>query len=498
MSSSFFRKKPAPSNSVPPSSLSSPLSSSTPTALPRRLTLVQLILLGVSSTLGTGVFFVMAETVPIAGPGVVLSFVLAAITAGLTALCYAEVACRLPVSGSSYTFTYITMGEGMAALVAACLILEWGIAGAAVSVGWSSYLNELVFSLSNHEIPLALRASPFISNVSGLVIGSGSYFNLPAVVLVWLCTLLLLRGSRESASLNTILTITKVLVLVLFVLMVLPVFKTQNFEPFLPHGMDGVGAAAAVVFFSFVGLDAAVNASEEAINPQRNLPIAIIGALMIVTTVYVMVAVSCLGVQPAMAFIGRSAGLAAILQQATQSTWAGIMLAAGAVVSIFSVALVSLFCQARIYFSMARDGMLPERLARLDPHTFCPRASTLLSALLVTPLAALLPSHILWGMVSMGTLVAFIAVAASLMLLRHQNPTTATATEKTTTSHFKVPFYPITPLASIGACLYLIANLSTTVYWMFSSWMALALLFYLFYGRHGAKRARANQGKIAT
>jgi len=483
MSSSFFVKK------------AKPIASTLPSSLPRRLTLFHLILLGVSSTLGTGVFFVMAETVPIAGPGVVLSFVLAATTAGLTALCYAEVACALPVSGSSYTFTYITMGEGMAVLVAACLILEWGIAGAAVSVGWSSYLNELVYSLSNHEIPLVLRGSPFINNVSGLVPGSGSYLNLPAVILVWLCTLLLLRGSRDSARLNTILTITKVLVLVLFVLMALPVFETQNFAPFLPHGVNGVGAAAAVVFFSFVGLDAAVNASEEAINPQRNLPIAIIGALMIVTSVYIMVAVSCLGVQPAIEFIGRKAGLAAILQEATQSTWAGVMLAAGAVVSIFSVALVSLFCQARIYFSMARDGMLPERLSRVDPQTFCPRASTLLSALLVTPLAAFLPSHVLWGMVSMGTLVAFMAVATSLILLRNQKP--ASQGEAVPLS-FRVPFYPYTPLASIAACLYLIANLSTTVYWMFSSWMAVALLFYIVYGRHGTKRVRANQGKIAT
>ena len=486
----FFQKKTFPSS--PTTCVNSNPSSQT--ALPRRLTLWQLMLMGVGSTLGTGIFFAMAETVPLAGPGVVLSFLLAALTAGLTALCYAEVSTALPVSGSSYTFTYVTMGEGIAVLVGACLILEWGIAGAAVAVGWSSYLNELIGLVTGHDIPALWRESPFQKNVSGLAWGGDGAVNLPALLLVWLCALLLLRGSRESAKLNAALTVTKLVVLLLFVAMSLRVFNRVHFEPFMPHGFEGVGSAAAIIFFSFVGLDAVVNASEEVINPQRNIPIAMMLALLIVTVVYVLVAFSSLGAQPPEAFVGNGAALTTILHQATGSRISGVLLAVGAVVSIFSVTLVSLFGQARIYFAMARDGMMPAGLKRVDPHTFCPRRGTLLSAAVVSPLAAFLPSHVLWGLVSMGTLVVFLAVAIALMLLRHQQPDRAPG--------FRVPAYPLTPLASMAACLYLITNLSVTVYVIFAVWIALALLFYAVYARHGAARERLiqkkPQGNIAT
>lgn len=492
----FFHKKtfPTPSTSANTASHgdhhAGNQASPTETVLPRSLSLWQLMLMGVGSTLGTGIFFVMAETVPLAGPSVLLSFLLAALTAGLTALCYAEVSTALPVSGSSYTFTYVTMGEGIAVLVGACLILEWGIAGAAVAVGWSSYLNELIELVSGHQIPAFWRESPFQKNVSGLQWGGVGVMNLPAVLLVWLCALLLLRGSRESAKLNATLTLTKLVVLLLFAAMSLRVFNRMHFTPFMPHGFEGVGSAAAIIFFSFVGLDAVVNASEEVVNPQRNIPIAMLLALLIVTTIYVLVAFSSIGVQPAAAFIGRSAALTTILQQATGSKLSSVLLALGAVVSIFSVTLVSLFGQARIYFAMARDGMLPAALKRVDPHTFCPSRGTLLAAVMVSPLAAFLPSHVLWGLVSMGTLVVFLAMAVALMLLRHQQPNRR--------SGFRVPAYPLIPLASIASCLYLILNLSATVYGIFALWISLALFFYLSYARHGTARKRQRQGRIAT
>lgn len=477
----FFLKKPLPDAAAESAG-----------KLKRKIGLLQLVMMGVGCTLGTGIFFVMAETVPMAGPAVVLSFVLAAITAGLTALCYAEVSSRLPVSGSSYTFAYMTLGEGMAMMVAACLVLEWGIAGAAVSVGWSSYLNQLLLSLTGQEIPLTLRHSPFLNEGPGLVVGGGGFMNLPAVLLVWLCTLLLLRGSRESARLNAILTLTKMTVLLLFVLLALPAFNSAHFEPFMPQGMQGVGAAAAVVFFSYIGLDAVVNASEEAVNPQRNIPLAIIGALVVVTSVYLLVAVGSIGVQPASNFTGPHANLAAILQQATSLPWTGVMLAAGAVISVFSVTLITLFGQSRIYFALARDGLLPPRLAEINPHTAAPSGGVVLSAALVTPLAAFLPSHVLWSLVSMGTLVAFITVAVSLMLLRHRHPRASAG--------FRVPLYPFTPLASIAASFYLIVNLHASVYELFFAWIGVALLLYFLYGRHQAQRIRAAQaqGKMAT
>lgn len=477
----FFYKKPMPSANQPSSC----------EQMPRTINLLQLTLIGVGSTLGTGIFFAMAETVPLAGPAVVVSFLLAAMTALLTALCYAEVASALPISGSSYTFTYVTLGEGAAVMVAACLLLEWGIAGAAVSVGWSAYLNQLIEMVTGHSIPALWREPPFQKNVDGLIPGGQGMVNLPAIIVVWLCALLLLRSSRESARLNAILTIIKIAILLLFVGMTLTVFKAEHFAPFMPLGPSGIGAAAAIIFFSFVGLDSVVNASEEAINPQRNIPWAIMLALLIVTCVYVLVAVGSLGVQTYDQFSGASGALPAILLAATQSPATSILLAAGAVISIFSVTLLTLFGQARIYFAMARDGLLPSKLGTLDAKTQGPRSSTLLAAVMITPLAGFLPSHVLWGMVSLGTLMAFIAVAVTQIMLRQRRG------DQTATG-FKVPGYPFTPLASIAACIYLISNLSSTVFTLFAVWLTLALLFYAAFGQRSARALARRQGRIAT
>lgn len=479
----FFYKKSLPRSCANPST------EPTTQQLPRTIGLAQLTLIGVGSTLGTGIFFAMAETVPLAGPAVIVSFLLAALTAGLTALCYAEVSSALPVSGASYTFTYVTMGEGAAVMVAACLLLEWGIAGAAVAVGWSAYLNQLIEMITGFGIPEAWREPPFLKNVEGLHIGGAGVVNLPAIFVVCACTLLLLRGSRESARLNALLTVTKVSILLLFVGMSLTVFRAEHFAPFMPFGVSGVSTAAAIIFFSFVGLDSVVNASEEAINPQRNIPLAIAAALLIVTGVYVLVAVSSLGVQAYDQFIGASGALPAILLKATQNHATSILLASGAVISIFSVTFLTLFGQARIYFAMARDGLLPQRLARLDTRTSCPRGGTILAGLAIAPLAGFLPSHVLWAMVSLGTLMVFIAVAISLILLRQSGHSV---------NGFRVPFYPATPIISIAACIYLIANLSGTVFTLFALWITLALLFYAAFGQRGAQMISRRQGRIAT
>lgn len=476
----FFRKKPPP-DLAPRQGQSQQLA--------RSINLSQLTLIGVGSTLGTGIFFVMAETAPLAGPAVVLAFILAALTAGLTALCYAEVATRLPVAGSSYTFTYITLGEGAAVLVAACLLLEWGIAGAAVAVGWSDYLNQFIELVTGHSIPIIWRTAPFSVVNDELVWTANGYVNLPAVVVVACCTLLLLRGAKDSARLNAILTTTKLAILLLFVAMSLTAFKQEHFSPFMPMGLEGVSSAAAIIFFSFVGLDSIVNASEEAINPQRNIPLAIMGALAGVTVVYVLVAVASLGVQPHHGFTEGRAGLAAILFQATGKRWSGIVLAAGAIISIFSVTLMTLFGQARIYFAMARDGLLPLSLTHIDAKRQCPRRVTILAGVAIAPVAALLPSQILWSAVSLGTLIVFVVICLVLIILRQSRLKGAP------TKHFRVPGYPVTPLLSIAASLYLIAHLGATVFVLLACWLAMALVFYFLYGQ---QHARKHQGRIAT
>lgn len=446
--------------------------------LKRNINLFQLTLIGVGSTLGTGIFFALAETVPIAGPAVTLSFVLAGIVAALTALCYAEVSSSLPVSGSSYTFAYMTLGQGAAVFVAACLLLEWGVAGAAVAVGWSSYLNDLVVILTGHEIPKSIQGTPFQTGPAGLELNGESYLNLPAVVLIWMCALLLLRGSQESAVINSILTMAKLGVLVMFIVLALLAFQSQNFEPFMPRGIEGVGAAAAIVFFSFVGLDAVVNASEEAVNPQRNIPLAIVTALIIVTTFYLLVAVSSLGVQPASDFHGHDGNLTTILEKATHTPSLSGILAAGAVISVFSVTLITIYVQSRILFAMARDRIVPPILCKLDPKTGSPRAGVIYTTVWLTPVAAVAPSHVLWNMVSLGTLVAFIAVAISLIMLRSHY--------KRESPGYRTPLYPLVPVLSIISCFYLLFNLNHTVFKVFGVWLVIVALFYVFYSRKKA------------
>jgi APA family basic amino acid/polyamine antiporter len=449
--------------------------------LVRSISLFNLIMMGVGCTLGTGIFFALTETVPIAGPAVVISFVFAGITAGLTALCYAEVSARIPVAGSAYTFAYMTMGEAAAVFVGSCLILEWGIAAAAVSVGWSSYLNELISIMFGFEIPAALRTAPFLANGKDFTLGGQGYVNLPAVVLVWLCALMLLRGSKESTTINTLLTLTKITILLLFIFITIQSFELENFHPFMPNGIQGVGASAAIVFFSYIGLDAIVGASEEVQNPSRNIPLAVVIALIIVTSVYILVAVSSLGAQAVPDFVGQEAGLAVILERVTGGGWAAALMSAGAVISIFSVTLVAIFGQTRVCFAMSRDGLLPKLFSQVHTNTGVPRVGTLVSALLVTPLAGFMPSHMLWGMVSMGTLVAFSAVAVSLMILRHKHPQPIKG--------FRVPFYPLTPILSILACSYLIFSLTDTVFITFGIWVFIAALLYLTQGIRHSKLA---------
>jgi APA family basic amino acid/polyamine antiporter len=334
--------------------------------LSRSIGLFQLTLFGVGATIGTGIFIVLTEAVPEAGPGVLVAFVLAGITAALTAVCYAELASTIPVSGSSYSYTYATMGEIVAFGVAACLLLEYGVSSAAVSVGWAQYLDELFSNLFGFRLPGAILAAP----------GEGGFLNLPAIVLVTLCSLLLIRGTRESARANTVMVIIKIAVLILFVIIGFTAFSGDNLVPFAPFGIAGIGVAASSIFFTFIGLDAVSTAGEEVHNPRRTLPLAIIFATIIVTTVYVLVALAGIGAQPYGEFEGQEAGLAVILRNITGSAWPAAVLSAGAIISIFSVTLVTLYGQTRILFAMGRDGMLPEVFHRINPTTLV-RCATL-------------------------------------------------------------------------------------------------------------------------
>jgi APA family basic amino acid/polyamine antiporter len=434
-------------------------------ALARRIGPLQLMAFGIGATIGTGIFFVLTSAVPEAGPAVVISFVLAALTAGFTALCYAELASSIPVAGSSYSYAYATLGEVVAYGVGWCLVLEYAVSSAAVSVGWSEYLNQLLDDTIGVRIPDALSAAP----------GAGGVVNLPAIVLVTLCALLLVRGASESARANAVMVAIKVAVLLLFVVIALTGFEAGNLTPFAPMGIAGISAAASSIFFSFIGLDAVSTAGEEVRDPRRTLPLAIVGALIVVTVVYLLVAFSAVGAQPAGEFEGQEAGLALILERVTGGSWASILLAAGAVISIFSVTLVTMYGQTRILFAMSRDGMIPSLFSRVDPRTLTPVRGTVAVALFVGLLAGFVPLDRLIDLTSMGTLVAFTVVSIGVMVLRRTAPDLPRG--------FRVPGYPVVPLLSVAFCLYLIAGLPLATYVLFAGWLLLAAVVYVTYAR---------------
>jgi amino acid transporter len=432
--------------------------------LSRSIGLFQLSMFGIGATIGTGIFIVLTQAVPVAGPAVIWSFVLAGTVAGLTAICYAELASAVPVSGSSYSYAYATLGEGVAMVVAACLLLEYGVSAAAVAVGWSQYLNELLNNLFGFTIPDALSKAP----------EAGGVFNLPAVVLVGLCTLLLIRGASESAKVNAAMVMIKIGVLVLFVVLGVQGWSSDNLSDFTPFGLNGITSAAGIIFFSYIGLDAVSTAGEEVHNPRRTMPLAIIISLIAVTALYCLVAIVAVAAQPVSAFDGQEAGLAAILEDVTGSTWPATVLAAGAVVSIFSVTLVVIYGQTRILFAMGRDGMIPPIFHRVNPRTLTPVPATIIVAIVVSLLAGVLPINFLAEMTSIGTLVAFLVVSVGVMVLRRTAPDLPRG--------FKVPLYPVVPILSIVGCFWIIKDLRAVTIYVFVIWSAVALAWYFSYG----------------
>lgn len=457
--------------------------------LERRLSTFQLMMFGVGATIGTGIFFVLPEAIPVAGPAVIISFIIAAIAAGLSALCYAELAASIPVSGSTYSFAYHALGEGVAVLVGGCVLLEYGVAVSAVAVGWSGYFNELLHHLFGWQLPTALSLS-FVPGTDGLA--TGGIINLPAVVLVGLCTLLLIRGASESATVNAIMVCIKLGVLIMFIVIAFSAFQADHFANFFGQAA-GIGGAAGTIFFSFIGLDAVATASEEVKNPQKAIPRAIIGALLIVTAAYLLVSIAGIAAMPAEWFAtpaAGEAGLAKIMEDVTgMPIWATI-LSAGAVLSVFSVTLVTLYGQTRILFSISRDGMVSKKFLEVSPKYGTPVFNTVLVAALVSVVAGFVPADYLWDSVSFGTLVAFSVVAISLMVLRRKMPDLPRP--------FKVPLYPVVPILTVVVCVYVLASLRLVTWVICVSWLVLVFLFYLFYGRkHATLSTYTHEDEIA-
>lgn len=437
--------------------------------LRRTLGMWHLTMISIGATLGTGIFVVLGQAVPVAGPAVVISFLLAGVIALLSALSYAELAGMIPAAGSSYSYSYATLGELAAWVCGWCLVLEYGVSVAAVAVGWGQYVNELLDATLGITIPDAWSQPP----------GSGGYFNVPALVVVVLATLVLLRGVTESARVNTVMVVVKMVALLLFCAVAFTAFRSGNLTPLFPLGLAGMSSGAATLFFSYIGFDAASTAGEEARDPQRDLPRAIMLSLGIVTLLYCLVALAAVGAMPWRQFAGTEAALAHIVDQAGGGSVVVGLLSLGAVVAIASVVLTVLYGQIRILFAMSRDGLVPPVFSKIHPRTGVPRANTLIVGAFVGVLAASIPLGELADATSIGTLFAFALVNVAVLVLRRTRPELPRT--------FRVPLAPIVPIAGALLCGYAMLSLGASTWIVFVGWMLIGLVLYAGYGRRHSR-----------
>ncbi len=472
--------------------------------LHRSLGAWQLTLLGVGAIIGTGIFVLTAEAAQKAGPGMMISFVIAGFVCGVAALCYAELSSMVPVSGSAYTYSYAVMGEFIAWLVGWALMLEYAVAASAVAVGWSGYFVGLLQHSLGVTLPVELTAGPF----------AGGLINLPAVIICLLVSVLLVIGTRESAVFNACLVAVKITALTAFVLLALPVLNVDHFQPFLPQGGTGVVAAAASIFFAYVGFDAVSTAAEETKDPQRNVPIGLIGSLAICTVFYLLVsagAIGAMGAQPVVDTAGVSLppGSRALADQCSTLAESGTpllvcsrealaevlryigwervgnLLGFAAFLALPSVILMMLFGQTRIFFVMARDGLLPEVLSRVHERFKTPHIVTMVTAVGVILASAFLPVGKLADISNSGTLFAFTAVAISVMILRVR--------ERERLRPFRTPaVWLVGPLAVLG-CGVLFAFLPKDAKLVFPIWSSVGLALYFSYGYRKSHVARGLQ-----
>jgi APA family basic amino acid/polyamine antiporter len=477
-------------------------------SLKRSLGAIQLTLFGVGCIIGTGIFVLTSVGAQKAGPGLIISFIIAGAVCVVAALCYAEIASMIPVAGSAYTYSYAVQGEFLAWTVGWALLLEYAVGASAVSVGWSNYFIDTVMERSwGINFPDFLSAGPVA--LGGQV---GGFINLPAATIALLMTGLLVLGTSESAKFNAVLVAIKVTALTAFVVLTMPVMEAENFKPFAPAGLfggwgSGVGivGAAATMFFAYVGFDAVSTAAEETKNPQRNVPIGLIGSLGICTIFYMLVAAGAIGAMggdPIMATQGGSIPLdtgpelarqcataqyaealvcsreplAHVLQTIGYGT-VGNLIGYAAFVALPSVILILLFGQTRIFFVMARDGLLPEALSRVHPRWKTPHVVTIITGLIVAVAAAFFPVGALADVANAGTLYAFLMVAIAVWQLRRRDPDRPRA--------FRVPAVGLVAVLTIGGCVFLFANLPIGAILVLPAWTAIGVAIYFAYGyRH--------------
>ncbi|MGQ9755560.1 MAG: amino acid permease [Desulfotomaculales bacterium] len=437
------------------------------TGLTRVLGTVDLVALGIGAIIGTGIFVLTGvAAAQYAGPSLVVSFIVSGLAAGLAALVYAELAPTIPVAGSAYTYTYAALGEFVAWVVGWNLMLEYMVASGAVAIGWGSYFTDLLASLGV-LLPKTVTNAP----------GAGGIINLPAVLVSLLITLLVIRGTKQSASINKLAVTAKLGVIVFFIIVGGRFINPENWTPFLPFGVAGIFHGAAIIFFAYIGFDAVATAAEETRRPQRDLPLGIIGSLSIATVLYILVTLVLTGLVPYTALNTASPVASALLAAGVRG--AGGIVSLGAIAGITSVLLVMIYAQSRVFFAMARDGLLPPVFTRIHARYKTPYVTVVVTGAVVVLTAGFLPIEMVAQLANIGTLTAFVITSAGVLILRRTRPDIPRP--------FKVPGAPVTPILAVAFCVYLMFNLPSITWVRFAVWMSLGLLVYFLYSyRHSA------------
>ncbi len=448
-------------------------------ALKRVLKPFDLVMLGIGGIIGTGIFVLSGVAAgSYAGNALPISFIIAGTVCLFAALCYAEFSTMIPVAGSAYTYSYTALGEIWAWIIGWTLILEYGLAISAVAIGWSGYMTSLVSAFG-------IVLPEFLIHPFGV---HGGIINLPAVLIVFCLTVLLIQGTRKSVGMNSIIVIIKIAVILLFILLSITSIHPTNWEPFMPPtGWEGIFSGAAIVFFAFIGFDAVVTAAEEIENPQRSLPIGLIGSLGVSVILYIIVGVVLTGVVPFAQLAGPDA-VSAPIAYALNSigiSWGAAIVSVGALAGMTTVMLVMLFGQSRIFFAMSRDGLLPKFFSEVNPHTHTPTKSILFIGIITACVAGLFPLATVAELVNMGTLVAFAIVALGVLILRKKQPELKRP--------FRCPAVPYVPVLCIGSCGFLILHLKPIAHLMFLVWLCLGLVVYFMYGMRNSENRKLSK-----
>jgi APA family basic amino acid/polyamine antiporter len=477
-------------------------------SLKKTLGPANLVALGIGAIIGAGLFVRTASAAANhAGPSVTLGFILAAVGCAFAGLCYAEFASMIPIAGSAYTYSYATMGELMAWIIGWDLVLEYGIGAATVGIAWSEYLNKLLeFLPGSPTVPYAWCHSPFekLTDASGAVVAHG-IMNVPALFIVLMLTLLLIRGMKESAFVNGLIVITKVTIVLLIIALGWGFIDPANHTPYIPPsstvldsqgvahhygGFLGIVGAAGVVFFAFIGFDAVSTAAQESKNPKRDMPIGILGSLVVCTVLYILFAHVLTGIASVDDFrsSGREGSVAfAISKHMPGYLWLSKLVTVAILAGFSSVILVMLMGQSRVFFSMSRDGLVPKIFSEVHPRYHTPWKSNLLFFGFVGAFAAFVPGEIVGDMTSIGTLFAFILVCAGVWILRVREPDLP--------RQFRTPVVPLVSTLGIFACALMIYGLGWPNWTRLGVWLVLGLIVYFAYGRHHSKLGAASGGE---